>query len=435
MFALAMRSVRRRPGRFAATLLASFLGAAIVMTFNSLLDTASAPGVDDVSAESLTTAAAVVGGYGSLVVFFAVASTLTVAVRQRSAEMELLRATGATPAQIRRMVVGEAAAVALAGTLPAIGPAMLGGRLLLGLFQDSGQVAGSVEYAFGEIALTTGVCITLVASVGAALLAVRRAGRAPGGGGRRRWRTWGGRAALVLGTVLAAATFAMGDAGPEAMAPPAYGAILLSVGFAVFSPALLRWVLGVLERPLAGSGSGWLTVQGLRRRAGELTGVLMPLVLFVGISTATLYMQAVENDRTGVTRTVDDKNLETLNFVVVGIIAVFACVMLVNTLYAATSYRAREFGGQRLAGATPGQVLRTVGLESALLTVTGVLFGSLAALAGVIPFTVARGDGVLPPLGPGVWLAVCGVAAAATLGTSLGTARRVLRTPAVRAVG
>ncbi|MYS53314.1 ABC transporter permease, partial [Streptomyces sp. SID6013] len=147
MFVLALRSIRRRPGRFLATLLSAFLGAGIIMTFNSMHDTAGQAGVDPVSSETLGTAAGVVGGYGTLLVFFAVASTLTVNVRQRTAELELLRCSGATPAQIKRMVVGEAVAVALVGAALAIGPAMLGGRALLGLFQDSGQVARSVDYS------------------------------------------------------------------------------------------------------------------------------------------------------------------------------------------------------------------------------------------------------------------------------------------------
>ncbi|NUS87582.1 MAG: ABC transporter permease, partial [Streptomyces sp.] len=175
MFALALRSIRRRPGRFLATLLSAFLGAAIIMTFHSMHDTAAGSGVDSVSSNTLTTAASVVGGYGSLLVFFAVASTLTVNVRQRATELELLRCSGATPAQLKRLVVGEALAVALVGAALAIGPAMLGGRALLGVFKDSGQVADSVDYTFGPIALFTGVGITLVAAVGAAFLAVRRA--------------------------------------------------------------------------------------------------------------------------------------------------------------------------------------------------------------------------------------------------------------------
>jgi putative ABC transport system permease protein len=164
----------------------------------------------------------------------------------------------------------------------------------------------------------------------------------------------------------------------------------------------------------------------------------MSLMLFTAVSTATLTMQAVESDtveKLGIVKDVDAKTLETLNFTVVGIIVAFVCVMLVNSLYAATTYRAREFGQQRLAGATPGQVLGVVGAEGLVLTVTGVFFGTVAALAGIVPFTVVRSDAVLPGQFFGIWLAVVAIAAAVTMGTSLATTRRVLRTPAVEAVG
>ncbi|CAM5308251.1 hypothetical protein STAFG_3492 [Streptomyces afghaniensis 772] len=427
MFVLAMRSIRQRPGRFLATLLSAFLGAAVIMTFNSMHDTAGQPGVDPVSSETLSTAAGVVGGYGTLLVFFAIASTLTVNVRQRAAEMELLRCSGATPAQLKRMVVGEAVAVALA-----IGPAMLGGRALLGVFQDSGQVARSVDHSFGPVALQTGAGITLLAAAGAAFLAVRRAT----GGSRRRGRARRvlAYAALVAGAVSVTSTFVFSATDAALMAPPAYGAILLSVGCALKAPRLLA---AVLDRLPLGGASGWLAVRNLRERAGQLAGILMSLILFTAVATATLTMQAVESDAlaaSGSVKSVDAKNLETLNFTVVGIIVVFVCLMLVNSLYAATTYRDREFGQQRLAGATPGQVLGVVGAEGLVLTVTGVCFGTLAALAGIVPFTVVRTDAVLPDQAFGVWLGVVAVAAAVTLGTGLGTARRVLRTPAVRAV-
>ncbi len=432
MFVLAMRSIRRRPGRFLATLLSAFLGAVIVMTFNSMHDTAGQPGVDSVSAETLSTAAGVVGGYGTLLVFFAIASTLTVNVRQRAAEMELLRCSGATPAQIKRMVVGEAVAVALVGAALAVGPAVLGGRALLEVFQDSGQVARSVDLSFGPVAFLSGLGITLFAAAGAAFLAVRRAT-----GGRRqrgRARTVLAYAALVAGAASATSTFVFSATDAALMAAPAYGAILLSVGCALRAPRLLA---AVLDRLPLGGASGWLAVRNLRERAGQLAGILMSLILFTAIATATLTMQAVESDAveaSGAVKSVDAKNLETLNFTVVGIIVVFVCVMLVNSLYAETSYRVREFGQQRLAGATAGQVLGSVGAEGLILLVTGVFFGTLAALAGVVPFTVVRTDEVLPGEFLGVGAAVVAIAAVATLGTSLATARRTLRTPAVRAV-
>ncbi|GHH91727.1 FtsX-like permease family protein [Streptomyces capillispiralis] len=432
MLVLALRSVRQRPGRFLATLLSAFLGAAIIMAFHSMHDTAGRPGVDPVSSETLHTAAGVVGGYGTLLVFFAVASTLTVNVRQRAAELELLRCSGATPAQLKRMVVGEAAVVALAGAALAVLPAVLGGRLLLEVFQDSGQVARSVGHSFGIIALTSGVGITLLAAAGAAFLALRRAAR--GEQRRGRARAFLAYAALLAGAAAVCSTFAFSATDAALMAPPAYGAILLSVGLALRAPRLLK---GVLGRLAPGGASGWLAVRNLRQRSGRLAGILMSLILFTAVSTATLTMQAVESEAvaaSGLVKSVDAKNLETLNFTVVGIIVVFVCVMLVNSLYAATAYREREFGQQRLAGATPGQVLGVVGAESLVLTVTGLLFGTLAALAGIVPFTVVRGDAVLPQQTAGVWAVVASIGAVATLGTSLATARRVLRTPAVRAV-
>ncbi|MEU9183903.1 FtsX-like permease family protein [Streptomyces sp. NPDC048484] len=432
MLTLAVRSVRQRPGRFAATLLSAFLGAAIIMTFNSMHDTAGARGVDSVSAETLSTSAGVVGGYGTLLVFFAVASTLTVNVCQRSSEIELLRCSGATPAQIKRMIVGESVAVALVGALLAIGPAMLGGRALLGVFKDSGQVAESVDYTFGPIALYSGLDITVLAAAGAAFLAVRRATRRSRP--RGRGRTFLVLAALALGVLSVGSTFAFSPTYEALMAPAAYGSILLAVGFALLSPKLLKALLGRL--PLTGP-SGYLAVRTLRVQAAQLSGVLMPLILFTGLATATLYIQAVENDAidaTGVPKSVDAKNLETLNLTVVGIIVVFSCIMLINSLYAATAYRRKEFGQQRLAGATPRQVLGMIGIESLVLTATGVFFGTAAGLAGIIPFTMVRTDAALPDQGLGIWFGIVAVAAAVTLGTSLLTAWRVLRAPAIRAV-
>ncbi|RFU83044.1 ABC transporter permease, partial [Streptomyces triticagri] len=437
MFSLAMRSIGKRPGRFVATLLSSFLGATVIMVFNSLHDTAGASGVDDVSSTSLTTAAAVVGGYGTLLVFFAVASTLTVNVRQREDEIRLLRNTGATPAQIKRMVVGEAAVIGLVGALLAIGPSMLGGSALLDVFQENGEVAGSVDHVFGPIALSSGVSVTLLASIGAAFLAVRRATRAAAGvvSGRGRAKAVFGGLALVLGLGAVSATFAMDATEPALMAAPAYGSILVAVGFAVFSPRMLSGVLGVVERPLSAvfGPSGYLAVHNMRQRAGQLSGVLMPLILFTGLATATLYMQAVENDAlkaSGLTKSVEDKNMESLNLIVVGIIVAFSCVMLINSLYAATSYRGREFGQQRLSGATPGQVLGMVWFESVLLTVTGVFFGTVAGVVGIVPFTAVRTDAVWPDQGLGTWGAIAGIAVVATVGTMVLTGRRVLREPA-----
>jgi putative ABC transport system permease protein len=108
--------------------------------------------------------------------------------------------------------------------------------------------------------------------------------------------------------------------------------------------------------------------------------------------------------------------------------------MLVNTLLAATSYRRREFAQQRLAGSTPAQVLTMVTAESALLTVTGVFFGTVASVVTVLPFAVARTSDASPSLHPGPYLLVVAVATALTFGAAAGASRRAIAGPAVETV-
>ncbi|SCD96421.1 putative ABC transport system permease protein [Streptomyces sp. Termitarium-T10T-6] len=75
-----------------------------------------------------------------------------------------------------------------------------------------------------------------------------------------------------------------------------------------------------------------------------------------------------------------------------------------------------------------------VTVEGLVLTGTGLFFGTLAGVAGIIPFSAVRTDTFLPDVGPAMWLGIAAVGALATLVTSVGTARRALRTPAVSAV-
>jgi len=122
------------------------------MAFASLLDTARS--ADAASTTSLDTTATVGGGWCLVIVVFAVASTLSLAVRQRADQITLLHRVGATRRQLRRMIVGEAAAVALIASTIAIPAGLILGRVLLQLLHNTGQAAESVEYAFGPIALS-----------------------------------------------------------------------------------------------------------------------------------------------------------------------------------------------------------------------------------------------------------------------------------------
>ncbi|MBE1577139.1 FtsX-like permease family protein [Amycolatopsis roodepoortensis] len=439
---LAFSSLHRRPTGFLASFVALFSGATILMTFASLLDTRAAAGPE--TAKTLLIMASVVGGWGLVIVLFATLSTLSLLIRQRAAEMALLKSAGATPSQIGRMVVGEAAAVAVVAAATAVVPSVFAGRWLVALLGDTGRVPAGLEARFGPIAVAMGTGITLLAALAAATVAARRvtrrgaveAIREAGVDTRRTSRLRVAGAAVVLASGLGCGVVTMTvftGTEPALMAIGGQGAILAAIGLALLSPVLLGPIAAALAAPLRRAGvSGHLTVAHLRVRSRQMAGVLVPIILFTGIATGTLYMQAIENAAVTAPAGIAG-SIETLNYVVVGMIALFAAVMLVNTVVAAIIGRRREFGQQRLIGSTPSQVLRLVGTEGTVLVVVGVLFGSLAAAVTVIPYSVARTGGPVPDATIGVYLAIVAVAVALTLGSHLGAAVKAMRTPAIQA--
>ncbi|WP_030166793.1 ABC transporter permease [Spirillospora albida] len=450
MFWLAIRSLRRRAGAFTATFLSMFLGAAIIMAFAAMLDTANGEGATGPARETLTTMAGVVGGWGLILVVFAVASTLTLSVRQRAAELALLKSAGATPGQLGRMIVGEAAGLAVPAVLLAIVPAVPLGRGLLGLLHGTGQVPESVGYAFGPIAVSVGAGVTLVSAVAAALIAVRRAVRAGATESLRDAATGAerlGRGRAVFAGVfflvalweVAITVTVMRGKGMDAMATSGQADIFAAIGLALLAPLIVRRATGVLAGPVRrfGGVTGDLAVTNMRRRTGQLAAAVTPIILFTGTAVGTLFLQATENAAAaaeGLVKDAEQKNIETLNFVVIGMVVLFTAIMLVNTLVAATAHRRREFGQVRLAGATPGQVLGMVAIESAVLTVIGVACGTVASVFTIVPFGIARRGTPVPDGGVWTYLAVVALAAAITGATALTASRRVLRTPAVEAV-
>ncbi|MBE1461038.1 FtsX-like permease family protein [Kibdelosporangium phytohabitans] len=431
---LALRSIRYRAGGFAASLLTLLLGAIILMTFASLLDTATA--TDPPTAESLTIMANVVGGWGLVIVTFAAASTLTLLARQRGTEMTLLRTIGATPAQIRRLLLAEAVLLAVVAVAAAVVPSVFTGRMLVGLLADARRIPPGVTPEFGPIAVSVGLGVTLAAAAFAALLAARRVTKTSLTSGK----STRGRVAVIAGVVALAAgigcavttVVALESSDLAVMAVSAQACILCAVGFALLGPSVITAAARVLTS--LRRGGTHLTVSNLRGHTQQMATALAPIVLFTAIATGTLYMQSIENNSAIRPPAEIAGTIETLNYVVVAMITLFAAVMLINTTVAATLHRRREFGQLRLAGSTRPQVVGMVGAEAAVLAAVGVLLGTLAATATVIPYSIVKTDSVLPDATITTYLGVVLAAAVLTLATSLTSARRATRHPAITAV-
>jgi putative ABC transport system permease protein len=435
---LALRSLRHRLTSFTATFLAVLLGTAVVGSFATLIETATGP-VSDHDAETLTIMGSVVGGWGALIVLFSVASTVGITVGQRDAEIGLLRTIGATPRQARRLIRVEALVVCLVAAIAGAGIASLGGRALLAMLESSGLI-GDAEYRGSVISLGATVAGMLLVSAVATGTAGRRATRGPASvtpgenrpaARRLRWWRWAGAGLLIAyGLSLAMLTVTVtksSDDPYDAMLTSGSNSILISVGLALLSPVLLRWGSRLL-RPVLGRRrvACHLASSNTSRRAHLLAGVLAPVIVLTASAVGTL--MAVGTDaRTVPTANADSETIELLNHVVVGMLSVFAAIMVINAFAAAIAHRRAELRRLRLLGATPAEVEQSIVVEAAIVAAVGVIVGLMASQATIVPFGVARGEGIVPD--GQLWLPplLVGGIVVLTLGAARHAARRTLR--------
>ncbi|WP_164519652.1 FtsX-like permease family protein [Nocardioides ferulae] len=426
MIGLALRSVRHRADAFAATFVTLLLGTTLMGSFATLAETATGP-VSELDAETLTVMGLVVGAWGTVIVLFATASTVGIAVGQRTTEVATLRTIGATPRQARRLVRLETLTVALAAALGGAALAGIGGRLLLAMVRDGGLVADDVRFGGGPRSLGGVALVVVATSLVAAGVAARRTTRGPvrealasADVERSRLPRWRVALAVLLvgyGAAMAVVTVTVtADAEDPYAAMQTSGAagIVVAVGLALVAAPLLRGC----SVPLRWLGRGtWAQLAGqhLRHRARLLAGLLGPVIVLTSAATSILTILGID-DRTRRAAGVPAEEAQTinlLNLVVVGMIVVFAAILVVSSTVALLAHRRPELVLLWRLGATPDQVRAAVVAESLVVAVVGVLLGSLAALVTVVPFSVARDEGLVPD--GQLWLPPLVVAAAVTL--------------------
>ena len=408
MTGLALRSLRHRASASAATFLTVLLGALLIGSFAGVATAADGP-VSDTDAGTLVVLGAVVGAWGALIVLFSVVSTIGITVRQRQTEIGLLRTVGATPRQARRLVRAEVLVVA--GVAATLGAAIstVTGRGLLALLRGP-MVADDVPYQGGALAPVATVVLLVLTSTLAAGVAGRRATRRPASlvvadaeeGGRLPW--WRVGAGLMLiaygiaGAVVTVTVTRHSDDPYAAMQTSGSAAILVGVGLAVVAPVLLRWGTP-LVRPLLGSDApAHLAALHTRRRSHLLAGVLGPTIVLVAAAVSVLMIAGIDArtlDASAVPEA-DAEAITLLNYVVTGMLVLFAAIMVVNAFAAVLSGRRVELERLRLVGATPAQVQGTVVREAVVVAVLGAGLGLLASLVTVLPFALARDEGLVP---------------------------------------
>ncbi|MDQ6856491.1 MAG: FtsX-like permease family protein [Candidatus Dormibacteraeota bacterium] len=204
----------------------------------------------------LSTALLVFGLIALFVGSFLIVNTFTILIAQRSRELALLRALGATRRQVMISVLTEAFLTGLVASAIGAGLGILlaiGLARLLGFSLTNGGL--TITPRSFIVSIVVGIAVTVVAAVLPARRATRVAPMAalrdavPEAAPVTRRRIVGGAIVAVIGaSLLGTGLFA--DTG-QTLLLLGLGALALFIGIAYLSPLLVRPVAGVIGRPLA----------------------------------------------------------------------------------------------------------------------------------------------------------------------------------------
>jgi len=224
---------------------------------------------------------------------FTILNTFSIIAGQRTRELGLLRAIGASGRQVFRSVLGEAAVVGLISSAIGLGLGVLAALGLKALLKGFGITLPSGPLVFEArtaiVALAVGVGVTVIAAISPARRAVRippiaaisRQAVGSDVSFRRRF-AWGGSIA-VLGGIILGIGLSEGQ-----IALVGVGALGLFVGVAMLAPAVARPLSGVIGRPLARGIAGQLgrenSMRSPRRTAQTASALMVGLALVSAIA-------------------------------------------------------------------------------------------------------------------------------------------------------
>jgi putative ABC transport system permease protein len=244
----------------------------------------------------VTTFLLVFAGVSLFVGGFIIANTFSMLVAQRTRELALLRAIGASRGQVLRVVLGEAAVLGVVGSLLGLGTGILLAAGLKAFFKAIGlDITGGLPVQTRTVvaSLLVGILVTLVSAILPAVRASRVAPvaamrddiAAPVGGVVRRG---------LIGTVFVVAGFALLIPGVTQddvqWLLVGIGAGLLVIGSLVAAPATTRPVIRVVAAPfvlIAGTVGRLARANSLRnprRTATTASALMIGLALMAGVS-------------------------------------------------------------------------------------------------------------------------------------------------------
>lgn len=344
----------------------------------------------------LNTFLLVFAGVTVFVAAFLIQNTFRIIVAQRTQELAMLRAVGASRRQVTGMVLAEALVVGVIASIAGLGLGVILAQLIRRLLSFGGALPEAPLQLAGRtvlVATGTGLVITVVS----ALLPARWASRVPPMAALRqvyspdtsislRRRSLSGSVLTALGLAILAAGLVLERPNPRIpdIAFVGAGAGLIFIGVAVLAAVFARPVTSVVGAPLRASGvPGRLAVDNAGRSPRRTAATASALM--VGLALVGLTLVLADSVKTTAARLLDER---------------FKADLVVSPA---------GFGGSRIS---PELAIRIADMPEVALasSVRGgqveveeetrfLIGGEPAALERLVDFTI--NEGALASIGPG----------------------------------
>lgn len=246
----------------------------------------------------------VFGGMVAVVMALVVSATIGLSVRQRRRELALLRASGATPRQVGKMVIAETMVVGVLGLVLGLLCGRFAGTRIFGLLADGGIVPPQLRFDQGPLPFAGATLLTF------AVLRIT-VGFAAGRAARIRPiqalaeaavpKVALSRIRILIGLVFAGATAAialstpfMGPTNAAAIGGPA--GLTGSIAVAILAPLVIRHALipRITQLVEKRGTAGTLAVINLRVRAVQFGAILVPITIATAIAIGNIYSQSTQ---------------------------------------------------------------------------------------------------------------------------------------------
>ncbi len=322
MWSISLQTVRERWSLFVGAVLSVALGVALVQSSSVLLvaagNTHPAPGATPgerralrSAAEGVTSLMGISITLGLFLTVFIIGSTLAYTVVERRRELALLRLSGASRRQVRRLLVGEGVIVGVVGTGLGTLLGVIATAVQLRLVHHAGLDATVLDVRFPSWILLVDLAAGLGSALAGVLVAARRAGRVRPldalreTGHESRVMTWGRWAwglAFGIPTVMGALWV---QSSGDALTSILVGLLVIvagSVALQQLSPLVVPLVARAFALPARRHVLGELAQAGMRdgvRRSATTAG---PVIVLFGLVVGLLGILSTQTEASRVER-------------------------------------------------------------------------------------------------------------------------------------